>query len=320
MPKIRKSGRSTKIKSFEDKFDHDPDEIPEEDDLDPNERRTWYPQKHEVPKSGCFGGLFKMGVSLSLIALTYLYIFEPAKFADLQDKAMELQERIKKIAAMDQDGQAPSLAMKKKVQPVTVSVRPPAPAAEQRREERIDDSAIVLFGSGSLPDFTTAAKKNPSLNGYTDDANKMTFGMLDSYHALVKRMISEWAEETDEQKIAEIVQMPYKSFFNRTSAVLLSQTILKQVGLTPEKSDRLISQSPIQAMALLYPKMREAMAAKTTVQDQIRVIEPVSSFLIYICHDEPECMASWDLLIDMLGAKQFAPRLEKAPETIYAEQ
>ncbi len=319
------------IKSFEDKFDHDPNSVREKDDSDwdlgPDDEfaedhtrnRSWYPEKRKTPKSGCFGGLFKITLSLGMIALFYLYIFKPDTFTDLQNNVINLQKTIRKTVSSNQSGQAPVLSMNRTTPSSGGLSSRPAPSAEQRRAQQTDNTAIVLSGAGFLPDFTTVAKKKPSLNDYPATAKQLDFESLDTYHALVKNMIAEWTGETDEQKIAETVQMPYKNFFNRISALLLSQTVLTQAGLTPENSDRLISQSPVQAMALLYPKLRDAMATKTTVQNQIRTIEPVSSFLIYICRDEPECMASWDLLIDMLGAKQFSQRLEKAPETIYAE-
>ena len=305
-------------KSFEDQFDHDPNAVYEEEeedlDLGPDDefadKQPVVPPDHskrrEPPKSiGCIGLAFKIFLSLSMIAFVYFYIFHPEQFTELRNKISEMASHEKRT-----DEPVLSLSEKK---PAKEKPMPRTVPQQQVQSAPV----IILNGSGVLPDFTTAAKQKPSLNAYLVTANKITFETLDTYHSLVKNMIADWAGETDEQKISEMVQMPYKSFFNKTSAALLSQTLLAQTGLTPVNNDQLIVQPPVQAMAILYPLMKSAMAVKPTVPAQLQTIEPVSSFLIYICHDDLECMASWDLLIDMLGIKQFSKRLEKAPETVY---
>lgn len=309
-------------KSFEDQFDHDPNTVYEEDeeelDLGPDDEFIDVPKnasakKKErekrlaVPKGGCLFTLFKILLSLSLIFFCYFYLINPEKFK-------EIQTRLSEIISAEKNAQAPVLTLGEK-KPETMNV-----PVSQKKKEQNKVPNVILQGSGVLPDFSTAAKQNPELNAYLISADKMTFNALNTYHGLVKNMIADWAEETDEQKISEIVQMPYKQFFNKTSASLLSQTVLKHAGLSPVNTNQLVTQSPVHVMAVVYPLLKSAMATKTTVQDQIRTIEPVSSFLIYICNGNTECMASWDLLIDMLGAKKFAKRLEKAPETIYIEK
>ncbi|MBR4126300.1 MAG: hypothetical protein IKR09_01820 [Alphaproteobacteria bacterium] len=306
--------------SFEDRFDHDPNAVYEKEnedfDLGPDDEFADLPSshqkpehsgRHDRPKGGCLGGILKTMLSLSLIAFCYFYIFHPEKFTDLKAKIQEMTAK---------NETAPLSPAIEKEQPVMDFS---SPAIRQKKAARAIPQ-ITLHGSGLLADFTTAAKQTPSLNDYLLSADKITFETLDSHHALVKNMIAGWAQEKNEQKIAQIVQMPYEQFFKRISASLLSQTLLKHSGMTPVDSERLVMQSPVHVMAALYPKLRDAMATKKTVQEQIRTIEPASSFLIYICHDDSECMASWDLLIDMLGAKKFAKRLEKAPETIYVEK
>ena len=302
-------------KSFEDQFDHDPNAVYEEEedlDLGPDDefadKQPAAPQnrskRHELPKgSGCIGMAFKIFLSLSMIACCYFYIFRPELFTNLHGKISEI------ISSHEKETDAPVLSLGKK--------ETEKPALRSIPQDIPTSFTITLNGSGVLPDFTTAAKQKPSLNAYLAAANKITFETLDTYHFLVKNMIADWAGESDEQKISEMVQMPYKDFFNKTSASLLSQTLLIQAGVTPINNDQLVVQPPVQVMASLYPLMKSAMAGKTTIPAQLQTIEPVSSFLIYICHDDLECMASWDLLIDMLGIKQFSKRLEKAPETVY---
>ena len=149
------------------------------------------------------------------------------------------------------------------------------------------------------------------------EAEKIRFETLDTYHNLLKNMINDWTGETEPEKIEQIINMPYTQFFTQTSVSLLSQTVLKQIGLTPTGNARIVSQDPIQVMASVYPHLKKAMSEKTTVRDQLKTIEPISSFLIHICRGSVECLASWDLLIDMLGVKKYAQILEKSPENIY---
>ena len=303
----------TEQESFEDRFDHDPNAVyedEEDEDLGPDDEfadATPYqkpPRRLEPPKGGCTGGLFKIILSLSLISFFFIYIFQSEKLSNVQTKLTSL-------FAIEKDSEAPVLSLN--------GTNRSAEKTETLPDSKPDTPVpqIILNGSGSLPDFETSAKRRPSLNSHLISADKVTFETLDTHHELVKNMIADWTGTADEQKIAEIVQMPYKQFFSKTSASLLSQTLLKNIGLTPENSDQMLEQSPIRTMVVVYPLLKEAMALKTTVPEQIRILEPVSSFLIYVCHNDRECMASWDLLIDMLGAKQFSKRLEKAPETIY---
>lgn len=304
----------TESKTFEDKFDHDPGTAyaQEEDiDLGPDDEFTdaagkpapsGVPRQTPPPGGGCAGGLFKVVLSLGLIAACYFYIFQPEKFTALQQKIIQ-------ITASETDGSLPLLSME--------TPKPAETGAAPVRQPPRIVPPIVLRGAGTLPDFSTAAKNDASLNFYLIEADQLRFETLDTYHDLLTKMIAGWTGETDPKKIEQITGMPYRRFFNLVSVSLLSQTVLKQAGLTPGGAGRIIQQDPVQAMAAVYPRLKEAMATKTTVRDQLKTIEPVSSFLIYICRGSSECLASWDLLIDMLGAKKYAQILEKAPESIY---
>lgn len=306
----------TDSKSFEDQFDHDPNaEYEEEQDLDlgpdeeyadrrANESRQASSAGRNVPKGGCLGGLLKVSLSLGLICFCYFYIVNPEKFTAIQTKITEM-------FSSEKEG-APDLSLGKTEK--TDADKKPA-VAPKPKPPVIPD--IVLHGAGVLPDFKTVAKQNPALNSYLIMADRITFETLDTHHNLVAKMIADWAKESDEEKIAEIVQMPYKQFFARTSASLLSQTLFKRIGLTPVNTTTLVAQAPVHVMAAVYPPLKAAMAGKTNDPDKLRTAEPVSSFLLYMCRSNYECLASWDLLIDMLNIKQYAKRLEKAPETIY---
>ena len=79
----------TESKTFEDKFDHDPDTVytEENDDIDlgPDDEFADTAEKPAKPNSsrpgtapggsGCLGGLFKVALSLGIIAFCYFYIF-----------------------------------------------------------------------------------------------------------------------------------------------------------------------------------------------------------------------------------------------------
>lgn len=355
--------------SFEDRFDHDPNAVyedEEDEDLGPDDefadehaqKKTSSPKKQppahlrvrnlEPPKTGGFVGMiFQIFLSLCVIAACYFYFCRPEDFGKVKEKAAEIKEKITEMLPFEKNGEeAPLPSLKKPEAPVTEKnekiVEKPAEKHSALREEESDGKTtigtrmlsvvtapsapvgktdkIVLYGSGMLPNFSDSLQKRPSLKAHLTAAEQITFETLNTHHELVKNMIAEWAGETDEEKIAEIVEMPYTQFFYKTSAALLAQTLLKGVGLATVTSERTIVQSPIHIMAAVYPPLKEAMAGKPNIQEQIRTFEPVSSFLIYACHDDPECMASWDLLIDMLNIKQFSKRLEKAPETIYTRQ
>lgn len=304
--------------TFEDKFDHDPDAVyEEEEDLDlgpddefadshkvkPKVSQPVKKQKMPSPGGGCLFGLFKVFLSLGIIGFCYFYIFQPEKFTTLQNKINEL------IASVEHDSQAPVLSIGKSEVPSVA-----APSFEQP-ERPVPQ--IVLRGSGILPDYSTVAKQKNALNFHLIEADQIRFETLDTYHDLLQNLIFDWTGESDPAKIQQMTGMPYQQFVNRISASLLSQTVLRQAGLTPANNRRMILQDPVQAMAAVYPRLKEAMATKKTVRDQLKTIEPVSTFLIYICNDSSECFASWDLLIDMLGAKKYAQLLEKSPEVIY---
>lgn len=302
--------------TFEDKFDHDPDTVYEEEDLDldPDDEfadshhtedqssNTVKKQKTPSPGGGCLMGLLKVFLSLGLIAFCYFYIFQPEKFTTIQNKINEI------ISSVEYDAQAPVLSIG---EPTMSNIEPPAKQKEQPVPQ------IILRGSGILPDYSTVAKQKNALNFHLIKADQIRFATLDTYHDLLQTLIYDWTGENDPAKIQQMTGLPYQQFVNQVSASLLSQTVLRQAGLTPANNKRKILQDPIQAMAAVYPRLKEAMATKKTVRDQLKTLEPVSSFLIYICNNSFECLASWDLLIDMLGAKKYAQILEKSPEIIY---
>ena len=301
--------------TFEDRFDHDPHsarpddtEIDLDDDFDESEvdfssAPQYKTRNLEPPGGGCLGGLFKIALSLGMIGFCVLYISRPDLFDAVQNKIAK---------AMSMQRGAPVLNIGK-----NVSDAPAVDAAAPAASEEKSSPYVVLRGAGILPDFSTAAKRNPSLNGYLTSAEKTTFQTLGGFRPMVESMIADWAGEKDRKKIEELIGVSYRSFYNYTAASLLSQTVLKQAGLTPVRSPKMVEQDAVKAMAVVYTPLREAISAKTTVREQLKIIEPVSTFLLYLCGGDSECLVSWDLLIDMLGMKKYAAVLEKSPENIY---
>lgn len=317
------------IKTFEDKFDHKPNKIYEKDD-DGDDLPPKSPlHLHAVPQidnsaGGCLAGLGKIALSVGIIALCLLYICKPDTFSALTYRVMHMipSPSVARTVAKKKTSPPTAPAVAKK----TASPTAPAVAAPVRKKAAPDApakpavrSVLTLRGAGSLPDFATAAKLNPDLYDYADALHRLRFETLDKHHDLVRRMIASWTRESAPEKIESLTGVPYKTFFNRISARVLSQTVLPKVGLTPTADDAMIAQDPVQIMATVYPYMKVAIANKTTARGVLGSVEPVSSFLLHVCRDDTECLGSWDLLIDMLGLGKYASLLEKYPEIIYAD-
>ncbi len=306
------------IKTFEDKFDHKPNKIYEKDD-DGDDLPPKSPlHLHAVPQidtstSGCLAGLCKIALSVGTIALCLLYICKPDTFSALAYRATRMFSSPSRARVVKKAPHPTTPAAATAAAPVQKKAVPAAPAKPAVR------SVLALRGAGSLPDFATAAKPNRDLYDYADALHRLRFETLDKHHNLVRRMIASWTRESAPEKIEALTGVPYKTFFDRVSARVLSQTVLPKAGLTPTAGDAMIAQDPVQIMATVYPYMKVAIANKTTARGVLGSVEPVSSFLLHVCRDDTECLGSWDLLIDMLGLGKYASLLEKYPETIYAD-
>ena len=314
-------------KSFEDQFDHDPDAVYEEEEeadlgLDDEfaapkkaSKRSKMkppPEKHSLPKIGCFSGVFKIFLSLGLIIFFAAYLLYPDVFAGIRKKVTNLS-----LPERHSNAPVSPLTTKPAAIPYSARERVETDYVIKKPSPKQELPKIFLPGGGFLQDFSTASEKKPSLNTYLSEAGRITYETLDTYRGLVKKLIEDWTGETDEERISQIVGLSYHQFFNQTSAFLLAQTLLKQTDQVSVGIDKIIVESPPHIMAAVYPPLKLAIASKTSLPAQLQTLEPISSFLIYVCKDEPECMASWDLLIEMLGFQRYAKRLEKAPETIY---
>lgn len=308
------------IKTFEDKFDHKPNKIYEKDDDDDLPPKSPL-HLHAVPQidnsaSGCLAGLGKIALSVGTIALCLLYICKPDTFSGLAYHVTHMFSAPSRARTVARKAPSPATQAAAAVAAPAPAPKKAAPAAPAKPAVR---SVLALRGAGSLPDFATAAKLNPDLYDYADALHRLRFETLDEHHNLVRRMIASWTRESAPEKIEALTGIPYKTFFNRVSARVLSQTVLPKAGLTPTAGDAMIAQDPVQIMATVYPYMKVAIANKTTARGVLGSVEPVSSFLLHVCRDDTECLGSWDLLIDMLGLGKYASLLEKYPETIYAD-
>ncbi len=296
----------TRQNSFEDTFDHDEHFDFSEQDLDtdnenPDTNTAFDPEKYRIPRKGCLSNFFKIALSLGLITGVCFYIFHPAQIRDIKSK-------ITKLRYFEKDDKAPLL---------TIGSPDLMISAQKLSEQNQPLPSVILRGSGSLADFNVLAEKKLTLNAHLRKAEKINFSNLDQYHDIVKALIFDWTQETDPKKIEPKTAMPYQKFFMKTSATLFSQTVLKQAGLTSVDNSQLILQPPVQIMAVLYPLVRQSMDKKVNIQEKLKILEPVSSFLIYICHGNSECLSSWDLFINMLGAGNYAKVLATNPEALY---
>lgn len=347
----------TGTEEFEDRFNHTPGTAYEEEEIDlgPDDefagsRRSKNAVRTEPKKrfkkmrspSGCMIRLslliLKAAVSIGLITLACLYIFNPEKLGPLQKylPARTVSEKQKakpvpEIPLPSGRGMIAPPAEPVPVQPAVQAEPEPAPVPErtaspQRPQEPVADPLLMelpelnLRGAGSIPDFITASARNPSLRIYVTRANGLRFGNLDGFRNMIDSLIYDWTGAPDDAALEEMAGMPFSEFYDRTAFHILSRTVLVQAGLTPSGDENLIEEKPVQVMAAVYPLLKSAISNKQTVRAQLKTVEPVSSFLLHFCNNEIECLASWDLLIDMLGLKQYSQILERTPDKIYETQ
>lgn len=103
---------------------------------------------------------------------------------------------------------------------------------------------------------------------------------------------------------------------------LLAQSVLKNAGIMThyfERSGKIsFETSTLQVMADMYPLLEKLLASKPKMKDKMKMIEPVSSFLLRACGSDMECLASYDLLMESLGfSAQELKVLQDAPLSVY---
>lgn len=347
----------TGTEEFEDRFNHHPGAVYEEEEIDlgPDEefagtKRSKTSSAQEPKKrfkrmrspSGCLIRLclliLKVSISIGLITLAYLYVFNPEKLGPLQQylpaRTAAKKQQMKPAPEIElPSGRGVIAPPAEPVQIQPAAPVEPEPVFEQERPVRpqrppepepepllMELPELSIRGAGTVPDFIAASARNPSLRIYVTRANGLRFGNLDGFRDMVDNMIFDWTGAPDEAALEEMTGMPFGDFYNRVAFAILSRTVLIQAGLTPSGDENLIEEKPVQAMAAVYPLLKSAISNKPTVRAQLKTVEPVSSFLLHFCNNEIECLASWDLLIDMLGLKQYSQILERTPDKIYERQ
>ncbi len=120
----------------------------------------------------------------------------------------------------------------------------------------------------------------------------------------------------------EGVAEKWNELMNEVVYDMLAQSVLKNAGIKSsyfENAGKLsFETSTLQIMADLYPLLGKVLAAKPDMKDKLKMIEPVSSFLLRSCGADMECLASYDLLMESLGfsAKELKI-LQEAPLSVY---
>lgn len=301
------------------------------------------------PLGGVFWSLFKSLISIGLVVFTYFYIFQPERLSNIKayvgirsTKPVETMPKkpILPFEKTDDFGKEAPIRPQASITP-TAPIQQPTqkqPEAQPKPRPKPEEPKMILTslsidipGKGSLPDLKTAVARNDELADYLSRVDRINFDSLYLFKGYTQRLIYRWAEVNDlptteakQAAVAEKVGIPFNDFENEISIALLPQTVLPKAGITPIYNTKgkfapegiMIKEDPVMAMASVYPLLNSSLDIKTDTKMKLKTVEPVSTFLIHICNDSIECLASWDLLIDMLGLKQYSEILEKTPEKI----
>lgn len=120
----------------------------------------------------------------------------------------------------------------------------------------------------------------------------------------------------------EGVANEWNKFSNEIFFDVFAQSILKNSGVKSvyfENAGKVsFEESTLQIMADLYPLLEKILSAKPNKKEKMKMIEPVSSFLLKSCGSDMECLASYDMLMETLG---FTPEdlkiLQDKPLSVY---
>ena len=120
---------------------------------------------------------------------------------------------------------------------------------------------------------------------------------------------------SDEETMAE-----WDKLSNEIVYDLFLQSILKNAGIKyvyNETSGTAVF-NPLQVMADLLKPLTEVLAQKKTEAEKMKLIEPVSSFLLNACGKDMECLGSYDLFMETLGfSEKETSILQKNPQSVY---
>lgn len=282
----------------------------------------------------------KILISLALLGAAGVMVFAPEKIpSSVTDKlnrikplAEQAKQRVENIVAkIAKDEPSPETpADLPAIQHPAVKPRqtgpanfaqkralPAAPSPEQAKEEPAapqqapQQHRFNLRGAGRIPDLLTAVSQRPQLRDALLKADVYTFESLPKLRPFIRSFILQWANVATTGEAAALAGMPFDAFENQVLVDLLPFTTLKRAGLTPSYDGNLIKESPEEAAGSLFMYLKPIVDAQQTDDEKLAVVEPVSTFLLYRCGRQKECLESWDLLIDMLELSDFKERLRQ---------
>lgn len=281
----------------------------------------------------------KIAVSLTLLAAAGIMIFAPEKIpAPVTDKLNQVKplvnqakQRVENVVSkITKDESAPlKPADSPQIRQPAAQPRPTGPAnfaqkrtlpAQQPAETNTETTPAArqaqqnrfnLRGAGKIPDLLTAVSQNPSLRDTLLKADVYTFESLPRLRPFIRSFILQWANVETPAEAEALAGMPFSAFENQVLVDLLPFTTLKRAGLTPSFDGNLIKESPEEASGSLFMYLKPIVDTKETADEKLEVVEPVSTFLLYRCGHQKECLESWDLLIDMLELSEFKERLRQ---------
>ena len=312
----------------ENEDDYDDDEEDEDGDDDNSDEDA---EDSARSKRLIFASL-KILVSLALLAAAGVMVFAPEKIPDsVTDKLEQVKplvgqakQRVENIVAkIAKDEPSPAKPADlpkiqhpapepKRALPAPQSVENAPQQAQQPQQPRqTQQNRFNLRGAGQIPDLLTAISQRPQLREALLKADVYTFESLPRLRPFIRSFILQWANVATTGEAATLAGMPFSDFENRVLIDLLPFTTLRRAGLTPSYDGTLIKESPEEAAASLFMYLKPIVDSKTTDNEKLAVVEPVSTFLLYRCGNRKECLESWDLLIDMLELSDFKERLRQ---------
>lgn len=219
---------------------------------------------------------------------------------------------------------------------------PPPPSARKQAAPRpLPPPLPRLNGEGEVPALLSAVRRNETLKKKVQELNDMPAARMAGFRSAVEEIVFLWTR-TDSlpdgpglsaRKTAVLARtghLPasekeglkaWNHYIGRISFDLFAQIFAEQSGV-PVSYDKnnghaVILEGPIKTMALLFPKVNAAVESQASETGKLQAIEPASSFFLRLCRGDIECLASYDVLIETLGLKQYLTLLQTEPEKVY---
>ncbi|MGN0905482.1 MAG: hypothetical protein ACI4PW_10050 [Alphaproteobacteria bacterium] len=218
----------------------------------------------------------------------------------------------------------------------------PRPLPPPRPEESpLPPPLPRLNGEGEVPDLLSAVRRNETLKKKVQELNDMPAARMAGFRSAVEEIVFLWTRTNSlpdgpglsarkTAVLARTGRLPaseeealkaWNNYIGGISFDLFAQIFAEQSGV-PVSYDKnnghaVILEGPIKTMALLFPKVNAAVESQASEAGKLQAIEPASSFFLRLCRGDIECLASYDVLIEALGLKEYLTLLQTEPEKVY---